>query len=103
MASVAMLRDLVAGHKDAMVIVAGDLNAQPDSRVIAEARTFLLDAFAAGSGAGLTYPADEPAKRIDYILYTPDSGLRCTRSEVIPEAVASDHRPVLARFTVDAE
>jgi endonuclease/exonuclease/phosphatase (EEP) superfamily protein YafD len=45
-----------------------------------------------GSGAGLSYPADKPIKRIDYLLVP--SGWRCVSGTVI-ETDASDHRPVL--------
>ena len=78
--------------------MAGDLNATPDSRVLADARTFLLDSFTGDPATGFTFPADHPTRRIDYILFTEHPGLRSTDCRVIAEPVASDHRPVLATF-----
>jgi len=96
MASVAMLRDLVEQREQVPIIVAGDLNALPDSRVIAAATDFMIDVFAGAGQEGVTFPADEPVRRIDYILHNAHPGLRCVVRRVNPEPVASDHRPVLA-------
>lgn len=75
-------------------LVGGDLNAEPGSAVIEMVRgSPLRDAWAeCGSGSGLSYPADKPVKRIDYLLVP--SGWRCVSGSVI-ETEASDHRPVL--------
>ena len=56
----------------------------------------------ATDGSGLTYPADNPVRRIDYVLHNRHPGFRCTAGRVIPELVASDHRPVLAVFELVA-
>jgi endonuclease/exonuclease/phosphatase (EEP) superfamily protein YafD len=45
-----------------------------------------------GRGDGLTYPADRPTKRIDYVFL--GGTLRCTAAEVVDTQV-SDHRPLL--------
>ncbi len=93
----AKLNELFAGAK-VPVVLAGDLNATPDSKV-AE----LLGAkwTIATTGAKLlTYPAAEPTKQLDYVLVRGD-GFRPASSAVIAEAVASDHRPVLAVFERD--
>jgi len=76
------------------VFVGGDLNAEPGSAVIEMVRASpVRDAWAeCGSGPGLSYPADKPVKRIDYLLVP--SGWRCVSGTVI-ETEASDHRPVL--------
>jgi len=75
-------------------ILAGDMNARPDSEPIAE----LLKKWnnAIDESATPTAPATDPRSRIDYIFYRPADHFRLVSSEVIPEAVASDHRPVLA-------
>ena len=81
----------------ARVLVGGDLNATPESGVIA----YILgdnwrDAFAeCGAGDGLTYPANTPVKRIDYLLLS--SGWHCREARVL-ETQASDHRPLLVRL-----
>jgi endonuclease/exonuclease/phosphatase family metal-dependent hydrolase len=99
LACVAVLRRLVKQCSDDPVIVAGDLNAVPDSRVLQDATIFLRDPFdVVGRSAECTFPAGEPNRRIDYILYNGHPTLRCVDCRVIPQAVASDHRPVLAGF-----
>jgi endonuclease/exonuclease/phosphatase family metal-dependent hydrolase len=99
LACVAVLQRLARQCSDDPVIVAGDLNAVPDSRVLHEVTTFLRDAFdAVGGEAEFTFPSGEPNRRIDYILYNHHPTLRCVDCRVIPQPVASDHRPVLAVF-----
>jgi len=77
------------------VLVGGDFNATPESPV-ARAMTGAgwRDGWEAcgGSGAGLTYPAKEPAKRIDYLWIAP--GAACDSAAVVGGEV-SDHRGVL--------
>lgn len=80
--------------QNALVLIGGDFNAEPDSRVIDSVRAAgLRDAWAeCGSGDGLTYPSDKPVKRIDYLFLT--GSLGCTSARVI-ETTVSDHRPLL--------
>jgi endonuclease/exonuclease/phosphatase family metal-dependent hydrolase len=83
------------------VVIAGDLNANPDSRPI---RTLveagLVDAWqAAGAGPGHTIPANAPRRRIDYVMAGP--GVTVVEAAVLDDlgpamAGLSDHRPVLA-------
>lgn len=75
------------------VILAGDLNAKPDSHtvgVFSQAPWTIVSK----EGTAATYPSPEPKMEIDYII------LRGVRSKhpsvVIDEPVASDHRPVMA-------
>lgn len=99
MESVALLKALVEKNSETPIIVAGDLNARPDSRVIRETTAFLTDSFDVVIGADChTFPADHPTRRIDYLLSNNANDLRCVEHRVIPEGVASDHRPVLAAF-----
>ena len=72
----------------------GDLNAEPGSAVIEMVRaSSLRDAWPeCGQGSGLSYPADRPVKRIDYLLLPAE--WRCVSGTVL-ETDASDHRPVL--------
>jgi len=77
------------------VIVAGDFNERPDAggvRLLLS-QTGLLDADAAQNR--LTYPADIPEARIDYLFYSPTLALQTV--SVIPTLV-SDHLPLLAEF-----
>ncbi len=77
------------------VLVCGDFNERPDAlgiRALLSA-TGLQDADSAQNR--LTYPADKPEARIDYVLYSPILTLR----GVYPlETLASDHLPLIADF-----
>lgn len=76
------------------VILAGDLNAVPDSKPLA-----ILSAAWGLAGAEIplaTYPATEPANQIDYVLFRPREQIRVIDATVPGEAIASDHRPLLA-------
>ncbi len=72
------------------VVLTGDLNAVPTAPEITTLTAHLRD-----GGTDLTYPADVPTARIDYVLTT---GLPVS-SRVLPTE-ASDHRPVLATLAV---
>jgi len=73
-------------------IVFGDLNAGPSSAELQPLLARLRDTWPAGAGPGFTYPAAAPAKRIDYVLTSPD--FRVVRAEVLATE-ASDHRPLV--------
>lgn len=78
----------------APIILAGDFNSLPHSppmKVLREAGwidpNVETDKF--------TFPANNPEREIDYVLYRPKKDFHFVSSEVVPERVASDHRPVL--------
>ncbi len=75
------------------VILAGDLNATPDSKPLA-----LLTAqwTVATADELFTFPAGKPTKQIDYVLFRPAGAFKIVETKVIDEPVASDHRPLLA-------
>ena len=77
-------------------ILVGDLNARPETRIIKA----LLQPFADASAASPapTIPAEKPTGRIDFVLLRPITTWRVVSSTVIPEAVASDHRPLLVEL-----
>ncbi|HEU4748691.1 MAG TPA: endonuclease/exonuclease/phosphatase family protein [Gemmatimonadaceae bacterium] len=79
-------------------LVGGDLNAEPGSAVIDMIRgSVLRDPWPeCGQGAGLSFPASAPVKRIDYLLLPAD--WRCVSATVL-ETDASDHLPVLFVLT----
>ena len=78
------------------VLLGGDFNSEPPSAVQQTVRESVRDAWAeCGKGQELSWPADVPRKRIDYLFLT--KHFTCARAEVL-ETQASDHRPVL--FTV---
>jgi len=74
-------------------ILAGDINAPPDSepvRILVERWTNAID-----EATAPTVPSANPTSRIDYIFYRPASRFRLVEAQVIAEPMASDHRPVL--------
>jgi endonuclease/exonuclease/phosphatase family metal-dependent hydrolase len=119
MGSAKTINELIAKHGDTMAIIAGDFNATPESKPIAEFRKEWKIAGegdlkggmgkAEGGRAGsatpqaaggeipfLTFPAGKPDKWIDYVMYRPADKWEVVEVRVLKEAVASDHRPVLA-------
>jgi vancomycin resistance protein VanJ len=93
------LEYLILPYKSAPLILAGDLNSVPTGSVNRMLRRHLTDSFAAtSSGFGFTIPSQRPMLRIDYIYAT---GLVPVRSRV-GNAMASDHLPVVADFTLKA-
>jgi endonuclease/exonuclease/phosphatase family metal-dependent hydrolase len=92
-------------HKPKAVLVCGDFNDIPESRTIQHMKTEFEDCWESiGTGAGLTYPAELPTKRIDYVFVIKkehESAWRPTpaAARVLPTH-ASDHRPLLIEFTL---
>jgi endonuclease/exonuclease/phosphatase family metal-dependent hydrolase len=75
-------------------ILLGDLNASPGSIPI---RTLANAGFVDANPNGpLTYRADDPTDRIDYIFVTPDLIVKESQTR---ESLASDHFPVWASLT----
>jgi endonuclease/exonuclease/phosphatase family metal-dependent hydrolase len=93
MNSAVTINELIKKHADTPAIIAGDLNAMPDSRPI---REFEKEWKIAGDDASiLTFPSDQPVRRIDYVMYRPADKWEVGEVRVLDEPVASDHRPVL--------
>lgn len=76
------------------VVLAGDFNGRPDDPVVRRlaAEWEVLPK----SGDAGTYPAGLPDREIDFVMIRPRGALRPLEHVVVPEAVASDHRPLLA-------
>ncbi len=86
----------IIGQSDVPTILAGDLNATPSAAELKPLMASFHDVASTPDGGDLTYPAVNPAKRIDYVLVS--KGL--TVKEVqIAESDASDHRPVMMTMT----
>jgi endonuclease/exonuclease/phosphatase family metal-dependent hydrolase len=87
---------LIAGAQrdSGATIMGGDFNSEPGSGVIAIfEQAGWRDGFVqCGTGSGLSFPANVPVKRIDYLLFS--GATRCVSAKVL-ETEASDHRPVL--------
>jgi endonuclease/exonuclease/phosphatase family metal-dependent hydrolase len=76
-------------------IMLGDLNDEPGSRTVELFRGRAMEA-AKPPGGNLTFSSTEPVKEIDYIFAAPAARWGATDVRVIPETLASDHRPVFA-------
>jgi endonuclease/exonuclease/phosphatase family metal-dependent hydrolase len=85
------------GDEDVPTLVFGDLNAPPDAPELQPLFARVRDAWPASAGAGLTYPAGAPTKRIDYVLASPHFGVRGASA---PATDASDHRPVIVELVL---
>ena len=79
------------------LIVVGDFNDEPAG----EAYKLILASFhdswmmANAKGAGLSYPADQPSKRIDYVFTRRSDRIRAKKAWIV-NTLASDHLPVVA-------
>jgi endonuclease/exonuclease/phosphatase family metal-dependent hydrolase len=85
----------VLGGGSGSLVVAGDFNEEPDG----PAMRSLAGAFTAcrASAAGeATFPAAEPARRIDDVLVRAARILSCRVADSDAARRASDHRPVIA-------
>ena len=83
------------------VLLLGDLNAEPYSAPIEEIRKSWK--IANEGKFEPTHPSDAPVEIIDYIAVKSPNGAEWVNSRIIPEKVASDHRPFYAELLVEAE
>lgn len=85
------------------LIVAGDFNEEPpggayDMMLKAGFADAWTRAGTQDPAGGLTYPADKPTKRIDYVFYRALGGDVHAASSV-PDTLASDHRPLVVSLS----
>jgi len=94
-------------------VLLGDFNARPDAAELApiakQYRDAWLEAQSSGAARGVGDGATRTrgTSRVDFIFYTPGSGLRLESVETVDTrsligVVASDHRPVVASFRLPA-
>jgi endonuclease/exonuclease/phosphatase family metal-dependent hydrolase len=83
------------------IIVAGDFNDEETGDSYKLMRTKFQDAWTESKTkeAGLSYPADKPAKRIDYIFFRGSDGWRVKKAWTV-HSLASDHVPVIADLEI---
>lgn len=84
------------GNSDGIVILAGDLNATPESEPLS-----ILSRRWKSATSGqtrLTFPAGTPERQLDYVLYRGNGRLNVVQTQVLDEPIASDHRPLLVEF-----
>jgi len=95
MQNLEQIEEVVAEFPGVPVIIAGDFNDFPGSRVHSRMKQTYLDAWEeVGEGDGFTYRSDKPDRRIDYIWLQKESGLKPLRTWIV-ETLASDHLPLL--------
>lgn len=82
----------IIGAEETPVLLFGDLNAGPAAPELQPLRSRLSDAWPDTLGAGFTYPAVNPVRRIDYVMTS--RHFRVISAHV-PDTKASDHRPVI--------
>lgn len=97
MASLPIIRKMAA-TLDKPFLLAGDWNVEPSDAFISE---ISKDAVLFNDTTLATWPADKPNVMIDYIsawrsTFTPRK-VKASYFKVLPETVASDHRPVVAK------
>lgn len=90
----------IIGAAKMPTLLFGDLNATPTATELQPLLQRLHDVWPDTSGAGFTYPADAPVKRIDYVLTSRHFHVRNVR---VPATEASDHRPVVAELVVEPQ
>ena len=76
------------------VVLAGDFNSRPGDVVLQRlTRDWLV---VPKDGDRFTFPSDAPDREIDFIMLRPAEAFEIVEHRVVGEAVASDHRPLLA-------
>lgn len=81
--------------EEAPVVLAGDFNSTPESEVIERLESAGGWRRPAKTGQAFTFPSDGPEREIDFIMLRPGDRFAVREHRVIPETLASDHRPVL--------
>ena len=83
------------------LIIVGDFNDVPTGGAYQLAREQFADGWieSGASDQGLSYPADKPAKRIDYILSRRTDRIRTKKAWTV-STLASDHVPVVADLEI---
>jgi endonuclease/exonuclease/phosphatase family metal-dependent hydrolase len=94
-ASAKFVRQMLEGNSEQPMILAGDLNATPDSETL---KIVQADWQRSNREPMPTIPVDTPQRQIDYVLFRPESRWRRISTEVLDAAIASDHRPLVARL-----
>jgi endonuclease/exonuclease/phosphatase family metal-dependent hydrolase len=94
------IAELFPADDTALYVLAGDLNDVPASRTL---DALMLDwRDATGLDHPPTYPAANPDRKIDYVLYRPAHRIRVLEAFVLAERSTSDHRPVLVVLEVSS-
>ncbi len=96
-ASAKLVNELIEKRLDQPAILAGDLNAVPDSEAIRIVKQKWHDTT---EKPLFTFPSDKPSRQIDFILFRPGGRWKTIEVRVLDEAVASDHRPIFSVMAI---
>ena len=94
LSSANMINELITKHPDQPALLAGDLNATPNSKTL---QRFRSDWFPVNNDPMPTIPVKQPSKQIDFILYRPQARWKVIEVKILDESIASDHRAI---FTI---
>lgn len=78
------------------VFLAGDFNCDQNSETLLN----LKGTLERSTSDEYTYPSDKPERTIDHIFYSFDKDIKLCKIKVVEETMASDHRPVFAKFWI---
>lgn len=96
------VNELLASEGDPLpTILAGDINSTPDSQPIQILTKRWINVI--DEAAAPTAPSQDPRSRIDYIFFRQGDPFTILESKVIPDGMASDHRPVFAILKFEAQ
>jgi endonuclease/exonuclease/phosphatase family metal-dependent hydrolase len=85
-------------YGDLPMIVCGDFNDTPGSRVHQKMTEVFMDCWErAGQGDGFSYSSDKPRKRIDYVFVSSEALLIPLKAWA-PHSDASDHLPLVVEM-----
>jgi len=91
LASIPLIEAALAAYPGKPALLAGDLNAEPQSPTLTALRKNWTNAT---EGQNLVTISSSKPKQIDYILFCPAERWRVVEVQVIDERIASDHRPL---------
>lgn len=83
-------------------LLAGDLNALPDSKTINILERFWTSSYDSDNPAS-TYPSTDPKKKIDYVMYYPKTAWKVIEKKVICDTIASDHCAYLVTLSLQTD
>jgi len=92
------IQSLASKYAGLPIVLCGDFNDTPDSRVHKQLKETFVDTWELASrDKGWSYPAEGPRKRIDYVWISKPANLQIVEARIL-ESAASDHRPVIVEL-----
>lgn len=101
LSNVSEMISIAKSYNDRLVIIAGDFNDFPQSKVWYKMSDFFSDVWPmAGKGKGFTFSSTKPRSRIDYIWINKPDHAKPVKCE-IPQSQASDHLPLMVKLKLE--